>query len=85
MALLPELPKENKLDVTLSFGKHKGKSLQWIGENFPLYLDWLADQEWVKSPLKESVEFACEKFSQEINDALDPEEILWDESDFDLD
>lgn len=71
MATLPELPKENQLDITLPFGKHKGKSLQWIGENFPLYLDWLVDQDWVKSPLKEAVKLACKKFSRDIDEALD--------------
>ena len=57
----------------LTFGKYKGKSVDWIAENFPGYIVWLAEEK------------VCE-VDDEIYDAAmmddmnssPPEDYFWD-------
>lgn len=47
----------HKIDI-LEFGKHKGKSIRWVIEHEPSYIQWLNDNRIVK-------------FSQEILDNVE--------------
>ena len=35
-------------EYTFRFGKHRGKSLNWVKDNDSNYIDWLLKQNWVR-------------------------------------
>jgi len=49
-----------KLDDSSSirFGKHKNKTLKWVAENDPKYLDWIVNSTWTEKNAKSIVEEA---------------------------
>jgi uncharacterized protein (DUF3820 family) len=46
-------------DVTMPFGRFKGRPLGWVAARHPRYLQWLARQEWVRGDLKGAVRMAA--------------------------
>ncbi len=40
-------------DYIITFGKHKGKTLGWIANNYPGYIIWLVEKDilWIKSKI----------------------------------
>ena len=53
-------------DYIITFGKHRGKTLGWIADNFPGYIVWLVEKNvlWVNHGLF----FGCQNL---IDDKLD--------------
>lgn len=53
---------------TLSFGKHAGRTIEWIFDNDPSYLTWMQDE-------IEGIEF-CEEIQDCLTDVDDDDEWL---------
>lgn len=53
----------------MPFGKHKGKTLEWIADNDLLYLDWLSGIE-LRGRLETAVQNMCDEYAHDISAAL---------------
>ena len=62
----------------LTFGKHKGKSIEWILEHEPGYILWLSDEKIVQFPVE--ILDDAEIYSREEDDdyGVDPYDFMED-------
>lgn len=57
--------------VLCPFKKHKGRTLQQIGDDDPLYLDWLAGLDDLRGELGEAVPMVARSYARDIEEAMD--------------
>lgn len=67
----PTLPSGSpkSTDVVVTFGKHEGRTLGWLGANDPLYLDWLAGLKGAKGLIGFTASQGGEAFASAVRDA----------------
>lgn len=52
----PPSPGAHGVHVTMTFGKYKWQSVEWIAKNDPSYLFWvLGNVQWLSPPLREEI------------------------------
>lgn len=61
-------------DVQITFGKYKGKTIQWIGQEDILYLDWLNGIKQNSPTLSVAIEAECNTLHTEITIAIQKRE-----------
>ena len=59
--------------MPMLFGAHKGRTMEWIAENEPTYIDWLVSvSDTIKSPrLKEALGLVAEAYAEQIKAAVE--------------
>lgn len=62
----------------MPFGRFKGRTLLYIADHHPLYLDWLIGLRDLRNPLKSHVSSLCDEYAHIIDARLEALDLISD-------